>query len=190
MKFNKSLLGAALAAVLATAGTAAHADSLTVNLAGWQTTGDFGDPGNTQAFYTLPTGSLVTGFTYSGLTFTAIDPSYLSEFVLSVNNAAGTEYLDWAPSASNAPGTAGPLSGSFGGAVGIGGGGPFTVAPGANNLWVTVYELFTDPGLNATVSAGTLTINYTVAAVPEASTYAMMGLGLLGLGAVARRRKA
>jgi hypothetical protein len=38
-------------------------------------------------------------------------------------------------------------------------------------------------------SDGTLKYGYNVAAIPEPSTYAMMGLGLFALGAAARRRK-
>ena len=57
-------------------------------------------------------------------------------------------------------------------------------------MWVTVYELFTDSGVNAQVGAGTLRIYYDSATVvPEPATYGMMGLGLLGVLGAARRRR-
>ena len=67
------------------------------------------------------------------------------------------------------------------------------MAPGADNLWITVYETVDDPfgdtGLlvDATVTAGTLTVTYT-SPIPEPAGYGLMGLGLLGLAVAARRR--
>ena len=45
------------------------------------------------------------------------------------------------------------------------------------------------PGADAVWNSATFTFGYTVAAVPEPSTYGMMLLGLAAIGAVARRRK-
>jgi hypothetical protein len=45
------------------------------------------------------------------------------------------------------------------------------------------------PGADAIWNSATFTFGYSIAAVPEPSTYAMMVLGLGAIGAVARRRK-
>lgn len=79
--------------------------------------------------------------------------------------------------------------------------GPGTFTSGANGLTVTpeaVAALTKGLALNgfgANVLAGikdfgTLNATFTVTAVPEPSTYALMGLGLVGAGLVARRRAA
>jgi hypothetical protein len=164
-----------------------------INLAGWQTFAGFGNPLNTQQFLNFPAGTGVLGFDFISVTFTAEGTSYGSELVLSVNNADASSWLDWAPSLDDAPGTYGPLTGSFGGAVGaegpFGAGAPFTMADGV--MWVTVYESFNDGGdaRDALIASGTLRI-YTTAPIPEPGTYALMALGLAGIALVARRRKA
>jgi len=199
LKFKRTLLAAALAAAAAAPAYAGVASSLVINLAGWQSFGEFGDPANTSAFFTLPAGTVVTGFDYTGLTFTSNGASWRSELVLSVNNFTGAptsvdEYLDWSPSTLNSSGSFGPVSGSWGGPTGaegpFGAGGVFTLGGGSDNLWVTVYESFGDDEFpDAVITAGTMTIYYT-APIPEPATYGLMGLGLLAVGAVARSRKA
>ena len=175
----------------------AHAQNITIDLAGWQTEGEFGDLGNTNLFITLPAGTIVTGFSYSGLTFTSLGTSWQSELVLSVNNTTGgvttiDEYLDWAPSVDDSSGLFGPVSSGWQGSTGaegpFGAGAAFTLGGGLDNLWVTVYETFDDSGVDAIISAGTLTIFITP--IPEPATYGLMALGLLGVAVAARRRKA
>lgn len=180
-------VGAGRLGTAPTPGTAMGASFIDVNLAGFQTFGDFGDPANTSVFLSIAPGSTITGWDYINLSFTTNGESYLSEFVLSVNNTDATGFFDAAPSDIDAPGTFGPVSGPWNGALGGSGGDPFTVADG--QVWVTAYELFTDEGLNATVDAGTLRIYYNVAAIPEPGTYGLMALGLLGVAAAARRRR-
>ena len=196
MKLN--LKTTLLAAALAAAGAMpVHAQNIIIDLTGWQTDGEFGDPANTSAFFTLPAGTIVTGFSYSGLTFTSLGASWQSELVLSVNNFSGApatidEFLDWAPSVVDSPGLFGPVNGGWQGSTGVegpfGAGAGFTLGGGLNNLWVTVYETFDDTGIDAIISAGTLTIFITP--IPEPATYGLMALGLLGVAVAARRRKA
>jgi hypothetical protein len=65
-------------------------------------------------------------------------------------------------------------------------GAPFTTLADGQ-IWVTVYETWVDDGVNAQVSAGTLTVFYQP--VPEPATYGLMALGLLAVGGAARRRR-
>jgi hypothetical protein len=164
-----------------------------INIAGWQTFAGFGNPLNTEVFLNFPAGTGVLGFEFIGVTFTTENGSWGSELVLSVNNIDASEWLDWSPDTTDDSGTFGPLTGTFGGAVGapgpFGEGGPFTLADGV--MWVTVYEGFNDGGdaRDALITAGTLRV-FTTAPIPEPGTYALMALGLAGIALVARRRRA
>src|ERR1043165_9376979 len=95
-----------------------------VDLAGWQAAGVFDasdDTQNTRLVIDCCGGMTITGFEYTNLMFTTSGDSYFSEFVISVYNSANTEWLDWAPSTTEAGGSLGPISGSFGGPTGHGG---------------------------------------------------------------------
>lgn len=199
MSMKTIFLGAA-ATSLALVGTAAQAASYDVNLAGWQTYGEFGNPGNSELFINLGAGSKITGFDYLDLTFATEHGSFQSELVLSVNDENASFYMDWQPSLVNNGSPFGPASGYWGGPTGqapdgvpYAEGAPFTAYNGI--VWVTVYELFDDPEnsgeapnlLDASISAGTLRVFYQP--VPEPGTYGMMALGLLAIGGAALRRR-
>jgi len=189
MKMNLPSLAAIVALTLCGA-LNANAGFVDVNLAGWQALGAFDasdDTENTRLVINLGPGWTVTGFDYTNLRFTTSGDSWLSEFVISVNNTGITQWLDWRPSTTEAGGSLGPISGSFGGPTGQGGpygaGGPFTLVDG--QILVTTYlSYFIDP-VGITVQSGNLRVNL----VPEPSSYVMVALGLAGLAGARRRRR-
>ena len=191
MKMNLPSLAAIVALTLCGA-LNANAGFVDVNLAGWQALGAFDasdDTENTRLVINLGPGWTVTGFDYTNLRFTTSGDSWLSEFVISVNNTGITQWLDWRPSTTEAGGSLGPISGSFGGPTGQGGpygaGGPFKLVDG--QILVTTYlSYFIDP-VGITVQSGNLRVNFSQ--VPEPSSYAMVALGLAGLAGARRRRR-
>ena len=188
MKMNLPSLAAIVALTLCGA-LNANAGFVDVNLAGWQALGAFDasdDTENTRLVINLGPGWTVTGFDYTNLRFTTSGDSWLSEFVISVNNTGNTQWLDWRPSTTEAGGSLGPISGSFGGPTGQGGpygaGGPFTLVDG--QILVTTYlSYFIDP-VGITVQSGNLRVNL----IPEPSSYAMVALAL-GLAGAGRWRR-
>jgi len=189
MKMNLPSLAAIVALTLCGA-LNANAGFVDVNLAGWQALGAFDasdDTENTRLVIDLGMSATITGFDYTNLSFTTSGDSWFSEFVISVNNTGNTQWLDWRPSTTEAGGSLGPISGSFGGPTGQGGpygaGGPFTLVDG--QILVTTYlSYFIDP-VGITVQSGNLRVNL----VPEPSSYAMVALGLAGLAGARRRRR-
>lgn len=178
-------------AVFSASAFSANAGVFDVNVAGWEARGSFADPGNTSAFLNFGAGASITGFDWIDLTFEALGVSWLEEFVLSVNNGDGSEFMDVAPAdGADFPGVFGPSSGSWGSA-GLSVGGPFTVADGV--VWVTVYDYFPDEGVNARITQGTLRIHFDdgdlePTPVPTPGPLALLVMGLAGL-AVSRRGK-
>lgn len=171
------------------------ASSITLDMTGWTSYGEFGAETNTTIFLDVAPGTEIIGFEYNGLSFSTSGGSWLSEMVLSVNNSDATSWLDWAPSTTGAAGSFGPASGAWGGGTGaegpFGAGSAFVAADGV--VILTVYESFDDPfgdggaTLDATINGGTLTI--LLAPIPEPGTYGMMALGLLAVGAAMRKRQ-
>ncbi len=184
---------ALIAAMLTVPALSAQAAFQELDLAGWNAAGGFGQAGNTQVLLSLPAGATVTGFDYFDLRFSTTGDSWLSELVLSVNNTAVTEWLDWRPSTVEASGSFSAVSGSWNGVSGaagpFGSTGAFTVADGS--VRVTAYLAYVVPPVGIMIEQGSLRINYEVTPIPEPASALLMLLGLAGLGATAaaaRRR--
>ena len=183
------IIAAAAASLMVSSAASAQTASVDINLANWQAEAFFGATNNTRVTITLDRTGLGTlpleiiAIDYIGLEFEALAPSWISELVLSVNDAVdGNLFWDHNPGVgTNQPGVF-TGSGTFP-IPALFGSGPFVVSAG-DQLLVEVYDTFNDPGIDAVVQAGTLRITYQ--AIPEPAT-----LGLLagGLPLVLRRRK-
>jgi hypothetical protein len=116
---------------------------------------------------------------------TAFDPSWLSELVVGFGSSSANEVNLSVGIGDDLPGTATYSSAGIVDLVELG----FNFNAGADGIVrLEFFEGFNDPEVNpdGIWNSGTLTIQ--VAAIPEPSTYAMMALGLLAVGGLARRK--
>jgi hypothetical protein len=203
MVSNMKLVFCAMVALALTPlSPSARAATQDIDLTGWTARNHFGTAGNTARDVWLPAGAVVTGFSYSALVFSTLgsSSSQLTDLVLSVNSDSSSSpaaWLDWKPFAEFGQfGLTAPLSGAWGLSAGpdpypsppYGLGGPFATLPGGP-VFVTTYLSYA-PASGIAINAGTLSISYNVAVVAEPRSFVLMGLGLLGIAAIARRRRA
>ena len=160
---------------------------LTVDIAGVESIGEIGDPGNTVLTFNVGANATVTSVDYS-FNLTAIDPSWLSEIGLSFTDSDGIEGVVFNPGVGDTiPGTA-TYSGSadlvdFGLAFKVG-------ADGI--LRLEFYEDYDDfGGPDGIWNFGSITFGIEpAAAVPEPSTALLLGAGIALIGYGRRRRGA
>lgn len=184
--------GAILTAVLLVAATGSgsmvKADSLVIDVSGWEAWDYYGDPNNSVSLFDIGAGSAVTGFDYD-LTFEAFSVSYRSELVLLVENSSSSGYLHWRPSPDDSPGIFSG-SGSWGAPPGsfgpFGAGGPYATE-GDGILRVAVFDAFPDGiGPDAQIASGS-TITVYFEPVPEPATWCLLVAGAMGFFLIRRR---
>ncbi|MCW5768970.1 MAG: hypothetical protein KIT19_09820 [Phycisphaeraceae bacterium] len=171
-------------AVLAASGMAlaASADVLVVDITGWRTFAGYGNVNNSSITIPLPAGSTIDSASYE-INFDAINGSWRSELVLSLNDGLVGAFFDHAPSTLGSGGNF-VGSGNFGSLPGAWAGGPFVLTTGS--LFVTAFETFDDGGASvqdARINSGRIVINYTP--IPAPGSLALLGLA----GLAARRRR-
>lgn len=182
LKFVRALMLFIAVTAASVAGAAEQYQVL--NVAGIQSYDSQGEPGNTVIELNLGAQSMVTSLAWN-VDITAYAPSWLSEMEVHFTSSNGGGVI-FTPSFTSASGSE-HLQGSasledLGLAFEVGSDG---------KLRIEFSEGFKDmnPGeADGQWDAGSFTIGY-VSAVPEPSTYAMMLLGLIAVGAVARRRQ-
>ncbi|CAN5672454.1 hypothetical protein BH11PLA1_BH11PLA1_19090 [soil metagenome] len=180
---KSKLIAALVPFALAAAG--ASADTVVVDVSGWNSFGSYGNALNTSVNISVPVGAMITEISYGGVSYATLGFSYVNELTFSVNDGPVGAFWDGVLDGTNGSGSVSNANGLFSTLPGAQvGGGPFTSLTGS--LFVTVYEQFDDAGAtgqDAAVSAGLLTITYSV---PTPGAAALLGLG--GLVATRRRR--
>ncbi len=156
-----------------------------VNVAGIQSYDLQGEPGNTVIELNLGALSQVTSIAWN-FNITAYDPSWLADMEVHFSSSAGADGVVFAPSDTWDSGT----EHHEGSADLVDLGLDFKVGADGK-LRLEFSENYKDLGpgeADGQWDSGNFTVGY-VSAVPEPSSYALLLLGLVAIGAVARRRQ-
>ncbi|MFY9509657.1 MAG: PEP-CTERM sorting domain-containing protein [Rubrivivax sp.] len=180
MKLPSTLAAAALLAVLAAPAAAAE---FVFDFSNLYSSGVKGDGENTTLSFELGAGARITGFSWT-VDVSTFGESWLSEVTLDFTNnlGAGVQF-------SPAMEVYAPGSQSSSGSLNLVNAGQSFALGNDGKLYLEFYESYDDIAAapDARWNHGTLT--FQLAPVPEPSSYAMLGLGLLAVGAATHRRR-
>ncbi|MFG6449079.1 PEP-CTERM sorting domain-containing protein [Roseateles sp. BYS180W] len=161
--------------------TAQTTQSYELNLNDVASRGSLGAPGNSVLELQVGANATITSLQWD-LSLTAFDPSWLSELRVTFSDKDGLDGLTFTP------GVGEQRSGTqtFSGNADIAAAGLSFQVGSDGVLRLEFHEGFVDGGNPDGLWNGKLTFG--VSPVPEPSTYALMALGLLAVGAASRRR--